>query len=288
MTLRSPLRKALTLAWLALAGAPLAAAEPVWHDRVDRAFEAAKASGKNVLVDLYAEWCGWCKVMEKDVFTTPAFQSFAEQFVLLRVDVEDGGEGAALQSRFRAESLPTLLLLDPKRAYVGQVQGFYPTDRLIGRIKAELTKHELSIRSYEKALAGTDPAAWERKAFDLHQKGDGTRAAALFEKLVALPEPDAQKGAWRRFLLADSYRIAEDLTRAQTALAEAAKAATAVNDAKLVERVEWLGFAIARDAHDCAGAQGALARFEKQHPASPLLAEVRRDWTSLKTAAQCS
>jgi thioredoxin-like negative regulator of GroEL len=287
MTFRSRFRQALSICMLALAGPPLAAAGPVWHDRVDRAFETAKASGKNVLVDLYAEWCGWCKVMEKDVFTTPAFQSFAEQFVLLRVDVEDGGEGAALQQRFRAESLPTLLLLDPRKAYVGQVQGYYPTERLIGRIKAELGKHDLAIRSYEKALAGNDPAAWERKAVDLHQRGDGVRAAALFEKLVATPDPDPLKSAWRRYLLADSYRIAEDFAHAQAALAAAAEAAAKATEPKLAERIEWLGFAIARDAHDCAAAQGALARFEKQHPASPLLAEVRRDWTSLKTAAQC-
>jgi thioredoxin-like negative regulator of GroEL len=273
---------------LLIAAAPATAAA-TWFDRGDAAFAEARKSGKLVLVDLYADWCGWCKVMDKEVFSTPEFAAFAQDYVLLRVDVEDGGEGAAIQRRFRAESLPTLLLLDGKGAYVGDIQGFQPTDKLIARVRSVLGKYQFAVGSYEKALAGSDPAAWERKAIEFHQRGDGARAAALFEKLLAAPSGDAAKDAWRRYLLADSRRLDRDFAAATRALGEAEKAARAAGgDAQLLERVEWLGFALARDARDCARAQGALARLEKDHPASPLVAEARRDWTSLKTAAQCS
>ena len=272
---------------LSAAAAP-AAATATWFDRVDPAFAEARKSGRLVLVDLYADWCGWCKQMDKEVFSTPEFDRFAERFVLLRVDVEDGGEGAALQRRFRADSLPTLLLLDAKRALVGDIQGYLPLDRLVSRIGSVLSKHEFALKSSEKALAGADPAVWERKALEMHQRGDGARAAALLEKLVATPSGDAKKDAWRRYLLADARRLDEDFAAAARELGAADRAAHATGDVQLLERVDWLGFALARDARDCARAQGALVRLEKEHPASPLVAEARRDWTSLKTAAQCS
>lgn len=279
----------LALALCLLAAASPATAAPTWFDRAEPAFAEAKKSGRLVLVDLYADWCGWCKTMDKEVFSTPAFESFAAKFVLLRVDVEDGAEGAAIQRRFRAESLPTLLLLDGKRAFVGDIQGFLPVDRLIGRINSVLTRHEFALKSYEKALAGTDPAVWERKALEMHQRGDGARAAALLEKLLATPSSDPGKDAWRRYLLADARRLDEDWAAAARDLGAAEQAARAAgDDPKLAESLDWLGFALARDARDCARAQGALARLEKDHPASPLVAEAKRDWTSLKTAAQCS
>lgn len=280
----------LAISWLAgTSTAPAAASEAVWHERAEAAFAAARESGKLVLVDLYADWCTWCKVMDKEVFATPEFQRFASDYVLLRVDVEDGGEGAALQRRFRAESLPTLLLLDGKRAFVGDIQGYLPTARLIPRIESVLTKYDFAIKSAEKALAGSDPALWERKALEMHQRGDGARAAALLEKLLATPSGDAKKDAWRRYLLADARRLDGDWSAAARELATAEQAARAAgDDPKLAEKLDWLGFALARDARDCAKAQGALARLEKDHPASPLVAEAKRDWTSLKSAAQCS
>jgi len=272
----------------ALAGAPATAEPQRWHDRADAAFAEARASGKIVLVDLYADWCGWCKVMDQQVFSTPEFQTFAADLVLLRVDVEDGADGTEIQRRFGATSLPTLLLLDGKRALVGQVPGFNPTAKLLSRIRSELGKHAFAVTSYEKALAGEDPAQWERKALEWHQRGDGARAAALLEKLVARPEPDALKAAWRRYLLADAYRMDERFEPARAALGEVKKAAAASDDAQLVEQVDWLGFAIARDARDCARAEGALVRLEKEHPKSSLASEARREWTSLKSSSQCS
>jgi len=272
----------------ALSGAPADAEPPRWHDRADAAFAEARESGKLVLVDLYADWCGWCKVMDAQVFSTPEFEAFAADFVLLRVDVEDRADGTEIQRRFNATSLPTLLLLDGKRALVGQVQGFNPTAKLLARIRSEIGKHTFAVNSFEKTLAADDPVAWERKAIEWHQRGDGARAAALFEKLVARDEPDAVKVAWRRYLLADAYRLDERFEPAREALEPARKAALATGDARLVEQVDWLGFAIARDAHDCARAEGALGRLEKEHPKSSLASEARREWTSLKSSAQCS
>lgn len=278
---------ALTLL-AALVTIPAGATPPTWHDDAERAFAAARASGRLVLVDLYADWCGWCKVMDEQVFATPEFAAFARDYELLRVDVEDGGEGSEIQRRYGAASLPTLLLLDGKRALIGQVQGFHPTAKLLGRIRGELNKHALATSAYERTLAGSDAALWERKAFEWHRRGDGARAAALFAKLVERPEADPLKAAWQRYYLADSLRLDLRFAEASSALAGARAAARAAGAEPLGERIDWLGFAIARDARDCARAQGALDQLEKEHPSSPLVTEARRDWTSLKSVAQCS
>ncbi len=52
------------------------------------AFEAAQASGKSILVEIHATWCGTCKIQSvvlKDLLKKDAYKAF----VVLRVDFDD-------------------------------------------------------------------------------------------------------------------------------------------------------------------------------------------------------
>ena len=37
----------------------------------DRGLEEASGSGRPILVDVYTDWCGWCRRMEADVYSRP-------------------------------------------------------------------------------------------------------------------------------------------------------------------------------------------------------------------------
>ncbi len=39
-----------------------------WTD-IETAMERSKKDGKPVFVDVYTDWCGWCKVMDKNTFS---------------------------------------------------------------------------------------------------------------------------------------------------------------------------------------------------------------------------
>lgn len=265
-----------------------------WHNRSDAAFAAARKSGKPVLVDLYAAWCGWCKTMEREVFSQTRFQTYAERFELLRVDVEDGADGSELQQRFRADSLPTLLLLDPKQALIGKIEGFMETERLIARLDRELKAYDAFLASYESALASTDPLLWRSRGQEMHARGDGGRAAVLFERVLREGSLAGDELAWTRLQLADAYRIDGRFAEAKKTASELrralAGAAPTAQSPGIAERVDLLLIFIAGGEGDCTGAAGALAAFERGHPRSPYLADARRAYSALKsdTTAQCS
>ena len=278
--------------------APAPGAETASHWRTDgaSAFAEAKKSGRLVLVDLYAEWCGWCKVMDREVFSSPAFQSQASRFVLLRLDTDDRGEGTDMAQRFRATSLPTMLVLDGNQALVSEIRGYRETDELLPLLDDADAKHKAFLADFDRVLAAAKPADWLAKAKEMHQRGDGPRAAAAFEKVIGAKHLSGDALGWARLQLADAYRMGErfdDAKHTASALRSDLAASTAAPspDAKqIAERVDLLLLYIAGGRHDCADAASAFATFEKGYPKSPFLADARRALrsTTRDNGSQCS
>lgn len=70
----------------------LKAQEVKWLSWNEAAALAATAKNpKKVFVDVYTDWCGWCKKMDKDTFQNPEVAAYmTENFYMVKLD----GEGA--------------------------------------------------------------------------------------------------------------------------------------------------------------------------------------------------
>jgi len=285
-------RLRLTAISLLLSGAFSAAAQaagPVWLTDADQAFATARATGKPLLVDLYADWCGWCKVLAREVFPDPSFAEVAKGFVLLRVDVEDGGRGTELGSLYKVESLPTLLVLESSGALEGQVRGYAPVEQYVQQVKAVGTIWEKVLAAYSTSLESKDQDRLRLSAIDFYRRRDGERAAKLLERLLAVTTIEGQDGAWVRYFLADSLRMAGHFTDARSAAVRAAVSARGIADQELEERLALFDFWLARDEAKCTAAADALSRFERSHPRSELLPGAHLALDELRGgAAKCS
>ncbi|HSG89693.1 MAG TPA: protein-disulfide reductase DsbD [Pseudomonadales bacterium] len=81
---------------------------------VQAAIDAAGARGRPVMLDLYADWCISCKVMERNVFPQPAVQAQMARFELLRADVTaNEAEHRALLAAYDLFGPPSLLFFAP-------------------------------------------------------------------------------------------------------------------------------------------------------------------------------
>jgi thiol:disulfide interchange protein DsbD len=104
-TLDAPAARDTVLHWeLTWAGEPSGPSSPV-----DRALASARASGKPVMIDFFAEWCAACKELDRATYIAPQVVAESERFVRIKVDGTNGQDSLdALYQRFGIEGLPTV------------------------------------------------------------------------------------------------------------------------------------------------------------------------------------
>ena len=92
-----------------------------WETDFDKAQRLASATGKYLLVDFTgSDWCPWCIKLERRVFSTSAFRTFAAtNFVRVMVDFPRGKQlpqsqqerNQSLLERYGVSGLPTVLVM---------------------------------------------------------------------------------------------------------------------------------------------------------------------------------
>lgn len=81
-------KKKTEAAQSAVAAARISDVEIHWMT-LEQAEEAMKTTPKKVWIDIYTDWCGWCKVMDKKTFANPyVAQYMNEHFYAVRLNAE--------------------------------------------------------------------------------------------------------------------------------------------------------------------------------------------------------
>lgn len=98
----------------------------------EHAFQIAKEEQKAIYVDVYAEWCGPCKLMDKTTFTNDTVvNSLKNDLVATRVNIDDERTGAEVKKKFNIQAMPTSLLLTPDGQEIKRNVGYMNSTHLL-------------------------------------------------------------------------------------------------------------------------------------------------------------
>lgn len=66
---------------------------PIQWMTFEQAVEKSKTEKRKIFIDVYTEWCGWCKVMDKNTFTDPEIaRVMNEKYYAVKFDAEQTGD----------------------------------------------------------------------------------------------------------------------------------------------------------------------------------------------------
>jgi thioredoxin-related protein len=103
--------------------------------KFEEAVAATEANPKMLFVDVYTDWCGWCKKMDKETFTDPAVIKYInETFYAVKMNAEDNkrtfdfkGKSyteAKMAGAMRVQSYPNFVIIDPTLMNITQMPGY--------------------------------------------------------------------------------------------------------------------------------------------------------------------
>jgi protein disulfide-isomerase len=119
-----------------------------WSTDYKAALVQAKAQHKDVLLDFTgSDWCGYCKLLDSEVFSKTSFQDYADKhYILVTVDFphdkqlsdEVKSHNQDLSQKFQINGFPTLVVLDENGKELGRTTGYDPgsgADAVVAKLK---------------------------------------------------------------------------------------------------------------------------------------------------------
>lgn len=121
------------------------------YQDLDKAKQEARVEGRYIIVDVYADWCGWCKKMDANTFHDEGVSDFINSnMVALKLN-SDKGVGREIAAKYGVTGLPTILYLDYKGELVEKKSGYKsPTQIMIDLEPYVLPKSNKSKSRDEK------------------------------------------------------------------------------------------------------------------------------------------
>lgn len=108
--------------------APCLSAEGVAWQALEPGLSTGKQQNRKAFLYFFADWCTYCKEMERTTFREPAvIAALNQHFIPVRINVD---REAAVAARYRVQPLPTVVFVTPEGQHMSR-PGFIPAEQMM-------------------------------------------------------------------------------------------------------------------------------------------------------------
>lgn len=111
-----------------------------WQKYDASVLAAARAAGKPVVIDFYADWCLPCKELDAKTFSDPRVAQELDRFVRVKADLTAAEDATtkALTKQYAILGVPTIVFIDAKGNEItsARLTGFEPADAFVQRAQS--------------------------------------------------------------------------------------------------------------------------------------------------------
>lgn len=100
------------------------ASDAINWQSLDSGIDAAKQSHKMIMVDLYTDWCQYCKKLDQTTYTDQSLINYLnDKFVCIKENAETEKVGKTLKTAYHSDGYPTILVFDESGTFLGKIDG---------------------------------------------------------------------------------------------------------------------------------------------------------------------
>ena len=108
-----------------------------WLTDLPPALAKAKQAGRPIMIDFYADWCGPCKMLDAQTYSDDRVAAASTNLVMVRIDVD---RNQLLASRYRVESIPTIVVLNSEGNEMNRAVGFIRVEPMLTMMERATAK----------------------------------------------------------------------------------------------------------------------------------------------------
>ena len=132
-------------------------------------FAKANTEKKKVLLDVYTDWCGWCKRLDKDVYSDKRVVDYlTEHYYVVKLNAEDTASVTYKDKKstkpqfagaFGVKGYPTIIFFDSKGDPITSLPGYVDADKFltIAKFIGEDYYKSMSWENYQKMNEPKNP-----------------------------------------------------------------------------------------------------------------------------------
>lgn len=121
------------------------APEEVKWTNFDKGLEASKAQNKKIVIDVYTDWCGWCKKMDASTYKNSEVEKYiADNFIAVKLNAESPEKASFMGENYTEQQLaqgfgvtgfPSTIFFDEKQQPITVVPGYLDDKQFLNILK---------------------------------------------------------------------------------------------------------------------------------------------------------
>ncbi len=147
-----------------------------WENDFDASFEKAKSENKIVMMDIYTDWCGACKEMDKTTFKDENIINNTTNFIALKFNPEKMPNGQDILKKYNILGFPTMLFINSDGFILKRILGYIESDELINEMNSMKERDEKVKTIFKDDNSSIDKldiyleSGYDNEALDIYNK----------------------------------------------------------------------------------------------------------------------